>query len=36
MPRRVVSALVDHSLDQVADALPRQRRGITGSSALKG
>jgi len=22
MPRRVVSALVDHSLDQVADALP--------------
>ena len=35
MPRRVVGALVDHSLEQVADGLPRQLRGITGSSALK-
>jgi hypothetical protein len=36
MPRRVVGPLVDHSLEQVADGLPRQLRGITGSSALKG
>jgi hypothetical protein len=35
MPRRVVGALVDHSLEQVADGLPRQLRGITGSSTLK-
>src|SRR5258708_2611186 len=36
MPRRGVGALVAHSFEQVADGLPRQLRGITGSSALKG